>query len=110
LYYNKEHNEEVLLMRISNWTFTDEPNVMVMTTKNIINNNSPIISIWHDAGDGMWQFLDGTDVNEKDAMMVSLEEIVNLDNSVIEVSNLPLGWVAWREKKDSVWKRQSEND
>ncbi len=72
------------------WTFTDEPDVMVMTTKNIVSNKKPILSVWHDAEDGMWQFLDGTDVNEEDAMMISLEEIVNID--------------------DTVWKRQSENE
>jgi len=95
-------------MGTNNWTFIDESNVMVMTTKNIVNNKNPILSVWHEMDDGMWQFLDGTDVNEEDAMMISLEEIVKIDNSVKEVSDLPLGWVAWREKKGSAWKRQSE--
>jgi len=92
------------------WTFTDEPDVMVMTTKNIVSNKKPILSVWHDADDGMWQFLDGTDVNEEDAMMISLEEIVNIDDTVNEVSDLQLGWVAWREQKGSDWKRKSENE
>lgn len=92
------------------WTFTDEPDVMVITTKNIVSNKKPILSVWHDADDGMWQFLDGTDVNEEDAMMISLAEIVNIDNTVNEVSDLQLGWVAWREQKGSDWKRQSENE
>ncbi|AJA46850.1 hypothetical protein CPAST_c07500 [Clostridium pasteurianum DSM 525 = ATCC 6013] len=93
-------------MAISNWVFSDEPNVMVITTRNIINNINPILSVWHDEEDRMWQFLDGTDVNEEDAMIVSLEKIVDIDNSVEEVSNLPLGWVAWREQKGSAWREQ----
>jgi hypothetical protein len=97
-------------MVIDNWVFTDRPNVMVMTTKSIIKKESPILSVWHDADDGMWQFLDGTDVNEEDAMIVSLENIVNIDNSVNEVSDLPLGWVAWREKQDFTWRRQRVNE
>lgn len=95
-------------MRTNSWMFTDEPNVMVMTTKNIVSNKKPILSVWHDADDGMWQFLDGTDVNEEDAMLISLEEIVSIDDSVKEVSDLPLGWVAWREKNSSTWKRQNK--
>lgn len=97
-------------MGINKWPFEDEPNVMVMTTKNIVKNNNHILSIWHDADDGMWQFLDGTDVSVEDAMMISLEEVTNIDNSVKEVSDLPLGWVAWREKKGSAWKRQRQTD
>lgn len=93
-------------MGINNWIFADEPNVMVLTTKNIINNINPILSVWHDEEDGMWQFLDGTDVNEEDAMIVSLEKIVTLDNSVGEVLDIPLGWVAWREQKGSAWNKQ----
>lgn len=97
-------------MGTNKWAFADEPNVIVMTTKNIVNNKNQILSVWHDADDGMWQFLDGTDVNEEDAILISLEEIVDIDDSVKEVSDLPLGWVAWREQKGSEWKRQSETE
>lgn len=93
-------------MGINNWIFAYEPNVMVITTKNIINKINPILSVWHDEEDGMWQFLDGTDINEKDAMIVSLEKIVTLDNSVEEVLDIPLGWVAWREQKGTTWNKQ----
>lgn len=96
-------------MATNDWAFTDEPNVMVMTTKNIVNNKNTILSVWHDADDGMWQFLDATDIKEEDAMLISLEEIVNIDDSVKEVLDLPLGWVAWREQKGSTWKKQIDN-
>ncbi|MGB7604162.1 MAG: hypothetical protein WBL93_01670 [Lutisporaceae bacterium] len=97
-------------MGIYRWVFKDEPNVMIITTKNIISSKNSILSVWHDADDGMWQFLDGTDVNEEDALTISLEELVNIDDTVNEVSDLPIGWVAWREQKGSDWKRQSENE
>jgi len=97
-------------MQMNNWMFKDKPNVMVLTTKNIVNNRKPILSVWHDADDGMWQFLDGTNVDEDDAMIVSLEYMVSIDNSVNEISDLPLGWVAWREQKGFPWKKQSVNE
>lgn len=97
-------------MGAKRWVFKDEPNVMVMTTKSIIYNKREILSVWHDSDDGIWQFLDGSDVNIEEAVMVSLEEIVNIDESIIDVADLPLGWVAWREQKGLVWKRRSENE
>jgi hypothetical protein len=95
-------------MEKNKWTYEDKPNVMIITTKNIVRYKSEILSVWHDDDDGMWQFLDGTDVNDDDAMIVSLELIVNIDNSVKEVLDIPLGWVAWREKKGSGWKKQKQ--
>jgi hypothetical protein len=96
-------------MRAKGWVFRDNPNVMVMTTKDVVYNKREILSVWHDSDDGMWQFLDGPDVNEEVAMLVSLEEMVNIDESIVDIADLPLGWVAWREQKGLAWERQSEN-
>jgi hypothetical protein len=87
-------------MEKNKWTYEDKPNVMIITTKNIVRYKSEILSVWHDDDDGMLQFLDGTYVNDDDAMIVSLEQMVNIDNYVKEVLDIPLGWVAWREKKN----------
>lgn len=91
------------------WPFEDAKNVMVMTTKNVIKNNTTIVYVSHDEEDGMWQFHDGSDVDMEDAMLVSLEEIVTLDSALMELYDLPVGWIAWRDSKDSVWNRQPEN-
>jgi hypothetical protein len=93
-------------MKYGKWRFADSPNVMVITTKNIMYNKNQILSVYHDFDDGMWQFLDGTDVTEEEAAIISLEEIIEIDDSIIELSNLPLGWSAWRISKDSEWNRQ----
>jgi hypothetical protein len=91
------------------WRFEDTKNVMVMTTKNVIKKNKAIVYVSHDEEDGMWQFHDGSEVEMDDAMLVSLEEVVALDNTLMELHDLPIGWIAWRETKDSVWNRQPEN-
>ncbi|MEL7570773.1 MAG: hypothetical protein AAGU14_09475 [Eubacteriaceae bacterium] len=96
-------------MEINNWPFYDNPNVMVITTKNIINKKSPILIVLHDADDAMWQFLDGSDIVDEDAAIVSLEEIFNIDNTIKEVADLQLGSFAWREQANSDWIKQSEN-
>lgn len=90
------------------WPFEDKPNVMVITLRGIVNNNIPILSVWHDKEDGMWQFLDSLDVKMEDAVIVALEEIVEMDRSLTEIADLPLGWVAWRKKKGAPWNKQQK--
>lgn len=88
---------------MENWLFEEQPNVAVITTKNILNRSLDILQVWHDEDDGMWQFLDGTDIKEEDALIVSLKEIVELDNSILQLYSLPLGWIAFRSNKNSEW-------
>jgi len=38
-------------------------------------------------------------------VIVSLEEIVDLDPSIKELSALPLGWEAWRANKGGQWEK-----
>ena len=92
-----------------NWPFEDVKNVMAMTTKNVMKKNKLIVYVSHDEEDGMWQFHDGSDVEMDDAMLVSLEEVVSQDSTLMELHDLPIGWIAWRDTKDSVWNRQPEN-
>jgi len=93
---------------MKNWPFRDEPNTMAITTRSIIHKREPILSVWHDEDDGMWQFLGSAEPNESDAVLVSLEEILSLDITVAELCELPLGWVAWRESAPSTWNFQKQ--
>ncbi|OOF84011.1 hypothetical protein BKG92_01395 [Rodentibacter ratti] len=95
---------------MENWLFEDQPNVAVITTKNILNKSSDILQVWHDKDDGMWQFLDGTDINEEDALIISLKEIVELDNSILQLYSLPLGWVAFRNNRNAEWETMNSED
>lgn len=87
--------------------FNDPPNVAVLTTKQILEQKSDILLVFHDEDDGMWQFLDRESVDENDVKMISLEEMVKCDNSILQISDLPLGWVAWREHKEDIWTQQA---
>ncbi len=92
-------------MSSGNWLFDEPQNVMVLTSINVITNNAPILWVSHDEDDGMWQFHDSLKVDIKEAMMVSLAEIVNRDPSVNQIADLPLGWKAWRISKQDSWKK-----
>lgn len=86
--------------------FLDNKNTMVITTKNIVKGENDIKLVSHDEDDGMWEFLDGDEVDEKSAVIVSLLEMVRIDSSINELFDLPLGWIAYREKKNLNWTRR----
>ena len=100
--------ERRIIMGKSKWSFSELPSVMVITTKNIVKGKLPILSVFHDDDDGMWQFLDGIEINEDRVMIISMEEIVRIDDTVQQLADLPLGWVAWRDSVESPWQRQRD--
>ena len=92
------------------WQFSDPENVAVVTTKSIIRGEDWIGLVSRDASDGAWQFLPiagAPDVSS--ASVVGLKDITTLDASVLELSDLPMGWRAWRSSKDSPWQRSRAN-
>lgn len=82
------------------YLFKDAKNTMVITTKEILNGEHPVTTVSHDLYDGMWQFLDGEELSEERAAIISLEEMAEIDDSVNDIANLPLGGIAC--KKDEV--------
>lgn len=93
------------------WFIDEHPNIAVITTKNILDKSSDILLVCHDEDDGIWQFLDGKDINEEDALIISLKEIVELDNSISQLLySLPLGWSAFRNNKNSEWEMINGED
>lgn len=88
-----------------NWTFLDPQNVAVITNKKIVQFGDWIAYVTHDESDGGWQFLNCEPLDEHTAAMVSLRSIFDLDPTIGELSDLPVGWQAWRETKNSPWHR-----
>ena len=58
------------------WPFVDEPDVSVLTTRQIIEQGAPIMCVTHDLEDGMWQFLHSDEVDEGDVLLVTLESVL----------------------------------
>lgn len=91
------------------WPFADVENTATITLKRIVNRTAPILLVSHDADDGGWQFLDGGEVTEDDASVVSLREILELDPTIKDVADLPLGWKAERTGVGKPWQRRAAN-
>ena len=101
-------------MTNDNWPFDDPRNVAVFTTRRIMSGEHAIDYVTHEEDDGAWQFLNwqaGFDM--KEAMLVGLAEVIAIDKSLLEISDLPVGWIARRDRKSGPWHRaisdRSEN-
>ena len=86
------------------WPFEDDPNDAVITVRQVVDGGAPILHVSHDPDD--WQFLPGGEVVEEDVMFVSLEEIIELDDTIGALADLPIGWEASRTKIGAPWTRK----
>lgn len=87
------------------WPFDDPQNVATITVRQIMDGDQPILMVTHDADDGTWQFLTSGQVEVADAMVVSLREVFCIDESIGELADLPLGWIAERSAPGQQWRR-----
>ncbi|MDQ0193244.1 immunity protein Imm33 domain-containing protein [Paenibacillus wynnii] len=88
------------------WLFEDPENLAVFTTKEILERVKPIRYVSHDEEDGAWQFHTGEQTKEEDARIISLKEATKIDPSIMELANLPLGWIAFRKDEKEEWIRE----
>jgi hypothetical protein len=75
----------------SDWLFPGPKNLAVFTTADIMNRHKPILRVTNDSDDGLWQFYSGGLVSIKEAKILLLSEIVEIDPSVEQLADLPEG-------------------
>lgn len=88
------------------WKFRDVKNTVVFSTRQVVNEGVPILYVSHDEEDGAWQFTQGDYVSMEDAIIVSLAEIVSFDNTLNQLFDLPLGWIAFRKSINDYWEKK----
>ena len=84
---------------MDDWPFADPRDAEAITLDRILRGESPLRLAVRD-DDGSWQFLDGEQVFEADAVLVTLFEMLQFDPSLSELADLT-GWSAWREAPGS---------
>ena len=87
------------------WPFPDPPNTATITTVHVLERRLPITLVTHDADDGTWQFLCGATTDDADGRVIGLATALELDPTVGELGDLPLGWRAWRAARNQPWRR-----
>lgn len=85
--------------------FNEADNNAVFTTKFVIEDRKDITKVYHEADDGAWQFFsdDSFDDYTKVVMVVGLGEMVRHDNTILDIADIPLGYVAQRKFKGDKW-------
>jgi hypothetical protein len=86
-------------------TFKESGTTAIFTTKFVLDEGKDITTVYHYEEDGAWQFSSSDEFKnfEEVARIVSLDEIVKLDNSLLEIADLPVGYFAFRNHKTDPW-------
>ncbi|HKO97881.1 MAG TPA: hypothetical protein VJU86_12860 [Pyrinomonadaceae bacterium] len=92
----------------NSWPFDQQPNVAAITTRQVIDDGRPILQVTHYYDDHSWSFMCGTTENPDDYRLVHMADVLKWDDSLRSIADLPPGWSAWRNEKDSEWERHQE--
>lgn len=72
--------------------FKDPGNTASLICKHVLREQLPILFVSHDLDDGAWQFLCSVrEHDENNVSLLALYRVVELDPTVDEVSDLPIG-------------------
>ncbi|MGL1892177.1 MAG: hypothetical protein OCD02_11165 [Spirochaetaceae bacterium] len=88
------------------WKFDQPQNSAAITTKQVLEDGFPILSVIHYIDDHSWGFFCGTTDDEKDGRVLGMQEVINIDNTLLDVADLCPGWKASRVSIDSHWVRK----
>ena len=91
----------------ADWPFSDPPNVATVTSRHVIDDKEWIHCVSHEEDDGCWQFhcFHGAPDDISDGLVIGLKNMVDRDPTLIELADLPCGWVAWRDAPTGPWQR-----
>jgi hypothetical protein len=89
--------------------FAEPRNLVTFVTAQVLGRVEPILRAVHEA-DGEWQFIGPTDGTLENAKIIALSEAVDLDPSILQLADLPLGWQAVRDSPEQPWKREVLDD
>jgi len=76
----------------------------VITTKYVMEGNSPIVYIAHHEEEGYWVFTGEQEFLPEDAIIVTLGKMIEHDVSILGVADMPVGCYAVRKNKNSPWR------
>ena len=90
------------------WPFDQPENCAVITTTHVMNEGKDIAHVSHDLDDHGWQFHCAGEKKSADALVVLLKNIVAHDPSVLEVADIPPGWIATRAHRGASWEKRKQ--
>ena len=97
------------MVSVDRWPFAEPRNCVTFVTAQVLERSEPILHAVHDE-DGEWQFIGSTDGTLENAKIILLSEAVELDSSLLQLADMPVGWHALRDSPDHSWKREAMDD
>ena len=93
------HNQQIRL------EFNEPLDTAVFTTKFVLDENRDITYVTHEEEDGVWQFFsdDKFEDFEEVAKVIGLGEIIEIDNSILALAEMPEGYYAFRRSIKDKW-------
>lgn len=95
--------------RVPSGSWDDPNDVAVVTTQEVIDGKLPVVYVVHDEGVGGWQFLDSGSIDGRPPVAIAKQDLLDLDPTLREVTDLPLGWYAARDETGAPWRRASSD-
>jgi hypothetical protein len=88
---------------MNNWPFDQAPNVAAITTRQVIEDGRPILSVVHYADDDSWAFVCGTSNATQDGRVISMAQALKIDPTLSTIADLKPGWFASRGAIGAPW-------
>jgi hypothetical protein len=95
------------MVNADSWPFDQPRNCAVLVTVRCWSARGPILRVIHDSDDHSWQFIGSSDGTSTFGRVIALHEAVELDQSVLQLADLPVGWRAVRDAVECPWKREA---
>ncbi|MEO8150850.1 MAG: hypothetical protein ABI723_24670 [Bacteroidia bacterium] len=86
----------------ANFRFNEPKNTACFTCDHVLNNERPILFAFH-GSEGEWQFLCRDNHSEANAKIISLKEATELDPTINDLFEMPLGVGAQRATAKDKW-------
>ncbi|WP_053978593.1 immunity protein Imm33 domain-containing protein [Mangrovimonas xylaniphaga] len=84
--------------------FNESENVACIVCDHVLNRTRDILFVTHDLDDGQWSFLCGGEDHEmRNYKLISLKQVIEIDESVNDLYEMPLGFGADRKKIGAKW-------
>ncbi len=89
----------------------DSPvDIAALTLPEVAARQKPVLFVIHDLGVGEglggWLFLDGPDMADREPIGIAKVELLKMDPTLAEITDLPVGWQASRESVGKPWIRE----
>lgn len=82
--------------------YFSDANEAVLTTSFVLNKTDQITRVYHHLEDGMWEFISDRAVEKSDYKVISMEEILNIDEE-LSLSDMEPGFFAYRKEPNGTF-------